>query len=541
MSSQGRGQRLRGRAAECETLRGLVSTVQSGSHQVLVLRGEAGVGKTALLGYLSELASEFRCVQVAGVQSDMELAFAGLQQLCAPLMDRFDELPPAAARGAERRLRPRSRTDARPLPGRVGSAEPDGRRRQRPAPALHHRRRAVARPGVGADALVSSRGGCWPSRSPWSSRPATAARRRWPGCRNWRSTGCLTATPASCLSSVILGGSMRGCETASSLRRAAFRWHCSRCRETTRRRNWPAASGIWLCAARRDSSRKASCAASSLFLPTTQRLLLVAAAEPVGDAALFLRAAANLGIPVDALAPAEAAGVIEFGPRMRFHHPWLRSAAYRAADLTDRRVIHRALADATDPRLGPRPSGVARRQCRGGTRRCGRRGAGNLSRPCAEQGRRRRGGSFLGARDRFDVGPGPARFQGDRRGAGQRRCGSARGCIRPTRDRRTGPAVQRFNAAKWLDYALRWTSPATAAVIPVHLRLAEARVATARRRQASGNSRRRLSPGDLPRGARRSHVRRSTRRARRTGERGRGCPRCGWLGYRNCVSRWTCC
>jgi DNA-binding CsgD family transcriptional regulator len=85
----------------------------------------------------------------------------------------------------------------------------------------------------------------------------------------------------------------------------------------------------------------------------TQQLLLLAAAEPVGDAALFLRAAAQLGIPVDALAPAEAAGVIEFGPRMRFHHPLLRSAAYRAADLTERRAIHRALADATDPQSDP--------------------------------------------------------------------------------------------------------------------------------------------------------------------------------------------
>jgi DNA-binding CsgD family transcriptional regulator len=85
----------------------------------------------------------------------------------------------------------------------------------------------------------------------------------------------------------------------------------------------------------------------------TQRLLLAAAAEPVGDAALFLRAAAQLEIPVDALAPAEAAGVIEFGPRMRFAHPLMRSAAYRAAALTDRREIHRALADATDPQSDP--------------------------------------------------------------------------------------------------------------------------------------------------------------------------------------------
>src|ERR1700730_14831307 len=104
MSSQGRGQRLRGRTAECETLWGGVSTVQAGSQQGLVLRGEAGVGKTALLGYVSELASEFRCVQVAGVESDMELAFAGLQQLCAPLMDRFDELAPPEREALKRAL-----------------------------------------------------------------------------------------------------------------------------------------------------------------------------------------------------------------------------------------------------------------------------------------------------------------------------------------------------------------------------------------------------------------------------------------------------
>jgi DNA-binding CsgD family transcriptional regulator/tetratricopeptide (TPR) repeat protein len=85
----------------------------------------------------------------------------------------------------------------------------------------------------------------------------------------------------------------------------------------------------------------------------TRRLLLIAAAEPVGDAALFVRAATQLGVPVDALAPAEAAGVIEFGSRMRFHHPLMRSAAYRAADLNERRVIHRALADVTDPQSDP--------------------------------------------------------------------------------------------------------------------------------------------------------------------------------------------
>src|SRR6478672_9697670 len=93
MSSLGGAQRLRGRVSECATLRGLVATVKSGSSQVLVLRGEAGVGKTALLEFTAEMASGVRCLHVAGVQSDMELAFAGLQQLCAPLLNHLDELP----------------------------------------------------------------------------------------------------------------------------------------------------------------------------------------------------------------------------------------------------------------------------------------------------------------------------------------------------------------------------------------------------------------------------------------------------------------
>src|SRR6185436_17662511 len=123
-------------------------------------------------------------------------------------------------------------------------------------------------------------------------------------------------------------------------------------------RNVPAtelAGGFWV-AGRRPSAGaiEDGFARRIQALPVdTRRLLLVAAADPVGDAALFLRAAAQLGIAVDALGPAEAAGVIEFGPRMRFHHPLMRSAAYHAAELTDRRVIHRALADATDPQSDP--------------------------------------------------------------------------------------------------------------------------------------------------------------------------------------------
>ena len=85
----------------------------------------------------------------------------------------------------------------------------------------------------------------------------------------------------------------------------------------------------------------------------TQRLLLIATAQVVGDVDLLWRAAGRLGIGADAAAPAEAAGLIELGAQVRFRHPLVRSAVYRAASLRDRRAVHRALAEATDPDVDP--------------------------------------------------------------------------------------------------------------------------------------------------------------------------------------------
>ena len=84
---------LRGRSSECETLDRLVENVRAGHSQVLVLRGEAGAGKTALLEYLLERASGCCLARAAGVESEMELAFAALHQLCAPFLDRLERLP----------------------------------------------------------------------------------------------------------------------------------------------------------------------------------------------------------------------------------------------------------------------------------------------------------------------------------------------------------------------------------------------------------------------------------------------------------------
>jgi len=87
--------------------------------------------------------------------------------------------------------------------------------------------------------------------------------------------------------------------------------------------------------------------------PETQRLLLVAAAEPVGDPMLLWRAAAELGIPIESGAEAEGANLITVGTRVTFRHPLLRSAIYHAAPPNERRNVHRALASATDPEVDP--------------------------------------------------------------------------------------------------------------------------------------------------------------------------------------------
>src|SRR3954466_12054209 len=88
-----RAQHLRGRRAECTTLERLTALARSGQSQVLVVRGEAGIGKTALLEFVATRAADFRTARVSGVESEMELVFAALHQLCTPLLDCIDGLP----------------------------------------------------------------------------------------------------------------------------------------------------------------------------------------------------------------------------------------------------------------------------------------------------------------------------------------------------------------------------------------------------------------------------------------------------------------
>ena len=93
--SQGRVQRSRllGRQTECEALDRLLTEALAGESRVIVLRGEAGVGKSALLHYLSDRVAGWHVATAVGVESEMELAYSGLHQLCGPMLDHLDRLP----------------------------------------------------------------------------------------------------------------------------------------------------------------------------------------------------------------------------------------------------------------------------------------------------------------------------------------------------------------------------------------------------------------------------------------------------------------
>ena len=138
-------------------------------------------------------------------------------------------------------------------------------------------------------------------------------------------------------------------------------------------------------------------------------MLLAAAAEPLGDVMLLRRAATLLELPMSAAAPAEAAGLIQLGSRVRFRHPLVRTAIYRAATPADRRDVHRALAEATDPAVDPDRRAWHRAQAADDA---DEDVAAELV-SSAERAQRRGGiaaaAEFLRARDRADPRPGDAR------------------------------------------------------------------------------------------------------------------------------------
>jgi DNA-binding CsgD family transcriptional regulator len=341
---------LRGRNRECQTLDEMIAGVRSSS-QVLVLRGEAGVGKSALLDYAAARADGFRILRVVGVESDMELAFAGLQQLCAPLLDHLDELPEPqraalnVAFGLGVGAAPDRFLVGLAVLSLVAAATDD-----QPLLCVIDDAQWLDQVTVQTLGFVARRLLAEPVAFVFAVRDRPDV---LPGLPVMEVQGLADADARELLDSVMLGGLdplVRDRIVAETRGVPLAILEVPRSVSATE-----LAGGFWI-----SGKRSSTAAIEEEFvrriqaLPLeTQRLLVVAAADPTGDAALFVRTAAALGIPVDALGPAEAAGIIEFGPSMHFHHPLMRSAAYRAADLPERRAIHRALAEVTDPRADP--------------------------------------------------------------------------------------------------------------------------------------------------------------------------------------------
>ena len=344
---------LRDRLGERETLEQLLNEARNGRSAVLVVRGEAGVGKSALLRDVVDGASGFRVAQIAGVESEMELPFAGLHQLCAPLLARLDGLPPPQERALRVAL------------GLASGDPPD--------------RFLVA---LGALTLLAEIADerpflCFVDDAQWlddASRQVLGfiARR-------------LLAEPVAMVFAVrtpsqdaelvglpelVLDGLDK--EDASALLETVIP---GRLDERVRDRIVAETRGNPLALLELPRGLPASQLAGGFGVPElvplsgrieesflrrieelpsdTRLLLLVAAAEPVGEPALMWRAATRLGIPSTAIEPAAKAELLDVGAQVRFRHPLVRSTVYRSASDIDRQTAHHALADVTDTDLEP--------------------------------------------------------------------------------------------------------------------------------------------------------------------------------------------
>jgi len=321
--------------------------------RVTVLRGEAGVGKTALLDYLSDRVAGWHIARAVGVESEMELAYAGLHQLCAPMLDHLDRLP-APQRDALATVFGRSAgappdrfliglatltlfaevADQQPLACIVDDAHWLDHASAQILGFVARRLLAepiavvcAARTGIGDDVLAG-----------------------------------LPALPVAPLGDsdarALLLANVPGPLDVRVCDQIVAESHGNPLALLELPRTWNAADlagGFGLPSPQPVGGRiEQSYIRRLRLLPSDTRLLvLTAAAEPLGDPALLHRAAGMLGIDIAAVGPAQDGGLLELGGRVEFAHPLVRSAAYRSAAADDRHRVHHALADATVAETDP--------------------------------------------------------------------------------------------------------------------------------------------------------------------------------------------
>jgi DNA-binding CsgD family transcriptional regulator len=342
---------LRGRGSECAQLDDLVSAIRRGESRSLVLRGEAGIGKTALLEYLIASASDMTVVRAVGVESEMELAFASLHQLCGPLLDRLPRLPAPQRQAMEIVF------------GLSAGAAPDRFlvglavlslfsvvAEERPLLCVVDDAQWLDRASALTLAFVTRRllaepvGLVFAAREP-GEELQHVSELEVHGVRNGDARALLSSTVRFKLDERVRdriivetrGNPLALLELPRGLTATQF------------------AGGFGLLQAQALTGRIEESFVRRLeaLSEDPRRLLLLAAAEPVGDPLLLWRAAERLGIGPAAAEGAEAHGLLAIGERVTFHHPLVRSAVYRSAAVQERRAVHLALAKATDGEADP--------------------------------------------------------------------------------------------------------------------------------------------------------------------------------------------
>jgi DNA-binding CsgD family transcriptional regulator len=344
---------LLGRRAECQSLDALLADAGGGASRVLVLRGDAGVGKSALLRYLSERAQGWCVLSATGVESELELAYSGLHQLCSPLLEQLDRLP---------------------APQRQALATVFGLSL---GPAPDRFLVGLATLSLLADAADRQPLICLVDDAQWLDR-ATAQVLAFVGrrllaerialiCAGRTGAGedLLPGLPELAVGGLgdedareLLLGGLPGALDAAVFDQIIAESHGNPLALLELPRSWRTvdlAGGFGLPHSRPVAGRiEQSYVRRLRECPTdTQVLVLAAAAEPLGDLVLLDGAARRLGVDLAAAAPAVDAGLLWIGGRVEFTHPLVRSGVYRAAAVVDRRRVHSALAEGTNLQTDP--------------------------------------------------------------------------------------------------------------------------------------------------------------------------------------------
>ena len=344
---------LRGRDGDCRVLEALVAGVREGQSQVLVLRGDAGIGKTALLNYFLERASGCRIARATGVESEMELAFSGLHQLCASMLHHLERLP-----GPQR-------TALETVFGLTAGPPPD------------RLLVALAALTLCAEAAEEQPLICAIDDSQWLDEASVqtlgfvarrlVAERVAVVCVARTGVGehVLAGLPELRISGLgesdaraVLLSNVHGPVDDAVCDQIIAECHGNPLALLELPRTWDfgeVARGFGLRHGQAVVGRiEQSYAMRIASLPfDAQLVMLAAAAEPLGDRALLHRALETLGLDIAAVGSTIDASLLEINGHVEFAHPLVRSAAYRSAAAEDRHNVHRALAQATDGQTDP--------------------------------------------------------------------------------------------------------------------------------------------------------------------------------------------